>query len=541
MLMEENSKHKSFSYTYNPLEKHNKKCEDIFNDILNWYRPKEDPCIFVRVETVDSRYETETENVEINISEEDDYHIAYRRIAEFSVLTKKMYEYDKETILSRMLDENSKEPLIYDSYRPYFASMMIEVDDESEKKLNQFEYNWQKAIFVSDDEIVKILENTKSDTDNKKKEKIKYLKEIMLGHEIEAMFVFAASPVRRIKGKLIFFPNSDIATLDGKNVNDLVKGDYDITKFTITRPSNKLIENEIINAWQNDVPGIVDIYNVGHGNADYIRGKKHRILYDIGYNYRCIPKEVPDQFPKACRALRRLKPSIIILSHWDSDHYIGCVYAGEAIFDVKWIAPALTSAADNKYALNAFRIAAFIKAIGKLILIERTGNNENIGRISCGSDYEIILRMGNSTTPETHNITKRNREGLYIEIQKNNEVHTLLSGDVSYESMVDSLFLDDSLVYMHVPHHCSEMKLDKLNTAKWNKIIKYAIISSNKVKDKSSGKLGYKENENHFNELKSIFNKANVYHTIGKLNDDANEILSIRLKYSKGPQIKIRK
>ena len=537
--MEENFKYKNYSYTYNPLEKHNKKCEEIFYDILNWNRPKEDPYIFVRVETVDSRYETETEDAEINISEEDDYHIAYRRIAEFSVLTKKMYEYDKETILSGMLDENSKDTLICDSYRPYFASMMIEVDDKSEKELKQFGYNWQKAIFVSDDEIIRIFENNKSDTDNKKEEKTKYLKGRCLGHTIEAVFVFAASPVRRIKGNLIIFPNSDIATLDGKNVNDLVKGDYDITKFTITGPSDKIIENEIINAWQNDVPGIVDIYNVGHGNADYIRGNKHRILYDIGYNYRCIPKEVPDQFPKACRALRRLKPSIIILSHWDSDHYIGCVYAGEAIFDVKWIAPALTSAVDNKYTLNAFRMAAFLKAIGKLILIERTGNDENIGRITCGSNYKIILRMGNSKTPETCNITKRNREGLYIEIQKDNEVHTLLSGDVTYQSMVDKLFQDDSLVYMHVPHHCSEMKLDKLKATKWNVNKKYAIISSNKVKDKSSGKLGYKENQDHTIELGNVFKKGNVYHTIGKINNDANEILSIRLKDSKKPQIRI--
>lgn len=91
----------------------------------------------------------------------------------------------------------------------YFSltSILTHRDDKSEKELKEFGYNWQKAIFVSDDEIIRIFENNKSDTDNKKEEKTKYIKGRCLGHTIEAVFVFAASPVRRIKGNLTIVPD----------------------------------------------------------------------------------------------------------------------------------------------------------------------------------------------------------------------------------------------------------------------------------------------------------------------------------------------
>ena len=46
------------------------------------------------------------------------------------------------------------------------------------------------------------------------------------------------------------------------------------------------VENILNDAWVSDFPYKIDIYNVGHGNADYIRGSKHRILYDIGIKVR---------------------------------------------------------------------------------------------------------------------------------------------------------------------------------------------------------------------------------------------------------------
>ena len=72
----------------------------------------------------------------------------------------------------------------------------------------------------------------------------------------------------------------------------------------------------------------IDIYNVEHGNVDYILSTHKRILYDIGYNYGCYPSYNPHEsrFWRAIFAIYHLKPSYVILSHRDLDQVIGFVY-----------------------------------------------------------------------------------------------------------------------------------------------------------------------------------------------------------------------
>ena len=107
---------------------------------------------------------------------------------------------------------------------------------------------------------------------------------------LDGILETSASPVNYLKGKLLVFTNRAIK----KSVLNKINSMYDPRKFGYTSSSD--VENILNDAWVSDFPYKIDIYNVGHGNADYIRGSKHRILYDIGYNYR--------SFPRACLKIK---------------------------------------------------------------------------------------------------------------------------------------------------------------------------------------------------------------------------------------------
>ena len=145
------------------------------------------------------------------------------------------------------------------------------------------------------------------------------------------------------------------------------------------------------------------------------------------------------------------------------------------------------------------------------MLIDR--NNSGSFEVSSGTNNRITLRMGNTVNPETTNITKKNRQGLYLELLENNKKISVLAGAVSYNSMDSSIFSKE-LTHLHVPHHCSEMNLDPLKNSRWGK---NAVISSNL----SNGK--YEDNQNHKTELTRKFQQ--VLHT-SEIN---NDICSIRL------------
>ena len=67
-----------------------------------------------------------------------------------------------------------------------------------------------------------------------------------------------------------------------------------------------------------------------------------------------------------------IQPSLVIISHWDMDHFIGCVYASDDVFKVKWIATTLPEATAKDFSINAFRLATFLKATHKLMLVDKT-------------------------------------------------------------------------------------------------------------------------------------------------------------------------
>lgn len=454
------------------LGEHNDKCHMIFRHI------EEGAPLYISVE------QTLPEDMSDEMYKED-MPLDDMQYVRITLLTEEMMNYDLE--MFQMEDRIE----LLKKYRPYFASFIVSLQDNKIDDIKLLGRNWFLGQFFSVEEFV-------SDE----------------GILLKGILETSASPINYLEGKLLVFTNRALQ----EDVLDQINDVYDPHNFTYTASLD--IEKTLNDSWGGDLLKTIDIYNIGHGNADYLRGLNHRILYDIGYNYRSFPGYHNGKYLKAVNAIRKFKPSCVILSHWDMDHIIGCAYADQNIFSKKWIAPYLVSSTDNNATANSIRLAHYLKVLGNLCLVDRDQKSKLIATITGAQGIEIKLWLGGGKSV----ISSKNREGLMIEIYDRNRFypHVLLTGDVPYQCMPN--ILSEPIDFMHVPHHCSKMELNKLKGMPSGG--ECAIISTNRWK---SGKVNY--DSEHHRELKKIFQK--VINTIDNkiINDEAN--LSIQIDYLK--------
>lgn len=446
-------------------KKHEECVQAIFDDLSSLDVSE----LFVRVDQI--------------ISDSNSENCQPEYIAELSVLTPKIYEYDQKTILRyepKRKDTNTA--ISIKNYRPFFVLVTIRISEKDLFKFRKLKNKWLKAEF------------------HRKPEDDDYPANLIL---------LSGTRPRPIIDKRNIKISNGTCSFNGNDINDLTKTDYNVNQFNNCLVTTKNIIAELSYAWSNKGYKFIDIYNVGHGNADYIVCHDNkRILYDIGAPYKVYSLK---SYPKAKQAFSQLKPNLVIISHWDADHYMGCGYASDDVFDVTWIAPQLVKGRDNS--INLFRLVAFLMITGKLMLINRN-NAGNLVASSGINDNVIKLRMGSCTVTETQNITKKNREGLYIELGEKADKISVLAGDVSYNSMDISIF-SKQLTFLHVPHHGSQMKLSRQLNSQWGK---HAIIST-------KYKLGSTEvNFSHERVLNTTFNKS-VHNT----SEQHGSLRSIRL------------
>lgn len=453
------------------LKNHIDKCKEIFQEI------KKGKLLYLNAERVIS--EDGINNMFIEELSLND--IPYIRI---SLLTEEIIDYDLETFGSEDRTE------ILDKYRPYFVSFIVPLEDNNLRDIESLGDSWYVGKFIQEESAA-----------------------AEEGTLLEGVLETSASPVNYLKGKLLVFTNRAMK----KSVLDRINNTYSPWRFSCASSSD--VEKVLNDAWNDDVPATIDIYNVGHGNADYIRGSNHRILYDIGYSYHCYPKRRKSKYWRAVNALRHLQPSCVVLSHWDLDHIIGCAYACQDIFSKKWVAPYLVSSRDKKATPNSIRLAHYLKALGNLYLVDRDQKNKLIATIHCANGTEIKVWLGSGTS---RMISVKNIEGLTLEIvDKTKNIkgsHILLAGDVPYKCMNNSL--GEPIDFMHVPHHCSKMELNRLMSLPGKG--KCAIISTNRNKSGVvNGDVG------HRTELECKF--KNVINTIDHPSGDDTANLSIQI------------
>ena len=433
--------------------------------------------MYVSVERIVS----EDESGKMHIEELSLENTQYVRI---SLLTDDMIKYDLE-----MFTIQSRTNLLH-YYRPYFVSFIVPLEENKLRNIEVLGDDWHIGQFVNSEEMMQG-------------------EDILLNGILET----SASPINCLNKSLLVFTNRAMK----KDVLDTINDTYNPHNFAYT--SSLDIETVLNDCWEGDIPKTIDIYNVGHGNADYIKGSSnHRIIYDIGYNYRSFPKYNNSGYLRAVNAIRHLKPSCVILSHWDMDHIIGCAYAEQSVFDKKWIAPYLVSDRDKKATPNSIRLAHYLSVLGNLCLVDREQKNKLVATIECGNNICMKLWLGGGTG----NLTSKNREGLIIEIIDTYKVypHILLAGDVPYKCMPD--ILKEPINFIHVPHHCSNMDLDKLKKLPGRGIC--AVISTNRKRD---GTLNY--DNNHKMELSNKF--MNVINTIDNASGDDEANLSVQIDY----------
>lgn len=342
-----------------------------------------------------------------------------------SFITKTMVEYDN-FIIRKITDANSRNhknseiTKFIKNNRPYFCSFSITDSDSIKMFLKAYKLN-NKIHFAK---IVKSNEK---------------------GKDLGINLIYGLSPVTMSGRKLLITDKNDkYFTL---KANALYKAETKTIKKCIVNNVDKEINNSIRN---HKITG-VDVYRVGNGNCNFIDfadSNDNGILYDIGYNCKSIPtKEFKNcKYPNSTKALRKLTPSCVIISHWDMDHYIGCAYANDKIFKVKWIAPRY----EIEKSFNSLRLGVYLAKLNNLVLLDNNfkGFNNN----------NLLLCVGSGKDSK---VSERNRKGIYLYINKGGKIHNniLLTGDVPYNCFDNDILRKTS--FLVAPHHGADMNYNK--------------------------------------------------------------------------------
>ena len=211
-------------------------------------------------------------------------------------------------------------------------------------------------------------------------------------------------------------------------------------------------------------PSNAVIYNVGQANCIYlylhIKGEPFvkRVFFDIGRPFDKVDsKRNPDleQNKPAYTSLNNItgcKPSVIIISHWHSDHFLAaltlgrCVY--EATSDCEWIAPLPNEEVLSKYK----RLINFLLIRKKIKFVDYKKF------VSSGVIFQkghFSLYQGQGTGSDL------NESSMLLKINT-----SLFAGDCMYRFWPDCLQAElktqDSIKQMVVPHHGSGLSNDDL-------------------------------------------------------------------------------
>lgn len=383
----------------------------------------------------------------------------YMRLA---VLSESTMTYDNN-IFSRLsvLENEADRREVQESYRPFFMEYYIDVtaldgrqrdfigrmireaEAAEEAERNGEEENgsrgWYSAYFAGEDE-------TAGEG----------------GILFQGVSAFSASPVECKGNKIVI----ETAGLDPE-IAAKIKDSYQIPA---QRTPDAEIEKEIADVLCGVAFRGARIYKVGNGNCIWLYDQpedgKKGLLYDVGMdNHIALRKQNPD-YQRAFDEISRIKPTCVVLSHWDADHYKACVYCGRELFECTWIAPHCMDVSPN-----AQRLAKFLYLAGKLKLVDRSKDREI--RVSLDKNSTLHLYVGGKNRSCFHNgkklpkerLTAANCEGIAIEYE-NGITTTLMQGDVPYQCLPNQAGFTSKNPYdnLVVPHHGSKMDLTLLTS-----------------------------------------------------------------------------
>lgn len=344
-------------------------------------------------------------------------------IEQISILSKDMIEMDND-----FFARNSTQDV--DEYHPYFCEFIIDhkikMDKEIVKMLKKNVGKWLKIYILTED-------NTGLKHDS-----------------IHGTLIFSASPIIRkgcyLKFDCINFGEklSEMSLYEKMKKQSLIKIINDYHEIDVSKIKNRFKE---ITEDLTSIEGYV--YNVGQGNCISMNLKNtfgyNRIFFDIGESM--LPNdenEEPFYIEQNETEIAKIKPSMVILSHWDMDHILGVHSLKDSVFDINnedtrtyWIAPNLKMLANSMISVSAARLCAYLVKSKSILMFDNKGESSLVLE---SNDKKIKIYQG-SGEESANGI--RNNIGLILTIKfssqdnskKYIEQNLLFPGDCEYSKM----------------------------------------------------------------------------------------------------------
>lgn len=365
--------------------------------------------------------------------ENEEVKAAFNKLSEvnikFSLTTDEMIDLDNKFL------EEDEQTEFAKSYRPYFFEFYAKISVEKLKEYNDYIGKWINISLVN------------SIKDGEK-------------NYINGVAIFSASPLKRTRKYLLpdtsgLVPENEIAKLE-KRVREMINSQVvQSSDVVCTKVMEKINEFDRLN---------FTVYNVGQGNfiklqfhgdksAQNTDDQDYVVLFDIGVTVSINPEEssfIADNLEE----FKELKPSAIILSHWDTDHILGITNMDqERAFggEIAWIVPDPADIDEGVSRSVYILLAKLLKTQTRVAVVRE--DEQRVNEPVCATKDKTVFLwkgLGNKGVYQKPEFTSANNIGLILQIVKNGKA-LLFPGDCEYTRMPEPCIR--SYNFMIASHH----------------------------------------------------------------------------------------
>ncbi|MFV3334961.1 hypothetical protein ACNFIA_28885 [Pseudomonas sp. NY15437] len=190
------------------------------------------------------------------------------------------------------------------------------------------------------------------------------------------------------------------------------------------------------------------IYDVGQGNSNALISSTNEtcpvVYFDMGCGIGAHASTVP-----AGLDFCTCNNPLVILSHWDQDHWAGALRIKSKAFSLTWVVPRQQLDAVHKSFAHEI-----ISAGGRLLVLDMPKDSAGSSRLPNSQLLKFTLGIGSS----------RNNSGIVLAIENNDPQFPsswLLTGDCAYSHIPKSLQYPPPVAVV-APHHGGVTKLHNI-------------------------------------------------------------------------------
>ncbi|MFI8581039.1 hypothetical protein [Ectopseudomonas khazarica] len=188
------------------------------------------------------------------------------------------------------------------------------------------------------------------------------------------------------------------------------------------------------------------IYDVGQGNSNALISSTSEtcpvVYYDMGCGIGAHASTAPTGLD-FCTC----NDPLVILSHWDQDHWAGALHIKSKALPLTWVVPRQQLDAVHKSFAHEI-----VSAGGRLLVLDMPKNKAGSSRLPNGQHLKFTVGLGSS----------RNNSGIVLAVENNDPQFSsswLLTGDCAYSHIPKSLQYHPPVAVV-APHHGGVTKLN---------------------------------------------------------------------------------